>query len=141
LRKDLPKGTIRRVVFLDTYPFVDSAEKVQLSGEYLPEALEQSLIFEREILQVSGKVLHYDLQQPIGSRLVSAKLKGIEIKSDQLLTVSMATFLAEGGDLCTSLPKGKRLQTCGKISTEIIDYFKRQSPINLPNGNRQIAEN
>lgn len=140
LRKDLPKGTIRRVDLLDTYPFVDSVEKVQLSGQHLREALEQSLSFERGILQVSGIKVQYDLQHPIGSRLISVKHKGAEIKSDQLLTVSMATFLAEGGDLYTSLPKGKHLQTFGKISAEIIDYFKQHSPINMPAGNRQIAK-
>lgn len=108
-----------------------------LNGEQLREVLEQSLSFERGILQLSGMSLIYDLEKPIGSRIVSMQRNGQPIAATDEIMVSIATFLAQGGDLYTSFPNGEVLQTYGKVSDEIISYLQHTGPIKPPKGNRQ----
>jgi 2',3'-cyclic-nucleotide 2'-phosphodiesterase (5'-nucleotidase family) len=64
LRKDLPQGDIRLVDILDSYPFVDDVNVKEMSGSQIRRALEQSLTFERGMLQLSGLEMTYDLAQP-----------------------------------------------------------------------------
>jgi len=54
LRKDIPAGDVRVVDLLDTYPFVDDVIIKEMSGDQIRRALEQSLTFERGLLQLSG---------------------------------------------------------------------------------------
>ena len=139
LRKDLPEGPVRRVDILDTYPFVDSIVKLRLTGTQLREVMEQSLSLERGILQVSGLEVIYDLDQPVGARLVSLRRDGHEIGDEETLTTAIAGFLAEGGDLYATFPKTETIATFGKVSDELFDHFATSSPVNTPSRGRQRA--
>lgn len=138
LRKDLPEGDIRLVDILDSYPFVDAVHVKEMSGSQIRRALEQSLTFERGLLQVSGLQVRYDLDQPEYSRVVSVTRNGEPLMDDDLLTVAAPGFLAEGGDLYDSFPESEVLRTVGKVSDLIVAYFEGHDVVAIPERGRQF---
>ena len=124
LRKDLPEGDIRLVDILDAYPFVDSVDVIQVSGDKIRRALEQSLTFERGLLQLSGLELIYDLNRPNYSRIVSVKHAGRDLEDDAIYTVAAGSFLAEGGDMYDSFAGSEVVSSAGKVSDVIVAYFR-----------------
>ncbi len=137
LRKDLPQGDILLVDILDSYPFVDSVDMQEMSGDQIHRALEQSLTFERGLLQLSGLELIYDLNQPQYSRVVSVKHDGQDLEDDALYTVAAGSFLAEGGDLYDSFAESEVVLTSGKVSDVIVEYFQNHESIATPKRGRQ----
>lgn len=141
LRKDLPRGAIHRVDLLDAYPFVDPIIEMEMTGAQLREVLEQSLTLERGLLQVSGIELTYDLDRPERQRLVSLTYKGRPVVDDARLRVAVAGFLAEGGDLYSTFPQGRRIAEHGKVSDAIIAYFSKRDSVAVPSLGRQVPKN
>jgi 2',3'-cyclic-nucleotide 2'-phosphodiesterase (5'-nucleotidase family) len=88
LRKDLPQGDIRLVDILDTYPFVDDVTVKEMNGDQLRRALEQSLTFERGLLQLSGLEMTYDLRRPKYDRIVSLTHDGTTVRDDEVFTIA-----------------------------------------------------
>ena len=142
LRKDLPQGDIRLVDILDSYPFVDSVNVKEMSGERIRRALEQSLTFERGLLQLSGLEMTYDLNQPKYSRIVTLKHDGQDVEDDALYTVAGGGFLTEGGDLYDSFAESEVILSVGKVSDVIIEYFRNTESVATPTRGRQwqVAE-
>ncbi|MEE4161399.1 MAG: bifunctional UDP-sugar hydrolase/5'-nucleotidase [Woeseiaceae bacterium] len=138
LRKDLPGGEIRLVDLLDAYPFVDDVIVKEMSGAQIRRALEQSLTFERGLLQLAGLDITYDLSLPAGQRLVSVEHEGLPLADSDRLTVAAAAFLAEGGDLYTVMPEAKTLRNAGKVIDALIAYFARHEVLAVPPRGRQI---
>ena len=137
LRKDLPGGDVRRVDILDAYPFVDDLNLIEMSGQQIRRALEQSLTLERGLLQLSGLKMTYDLTRPAYSRIVTLERNGRPIGDSDRLTVAGPGFLTEGGDLYDSFPESEFIRSVGKVSEVIIDYFRNQRVVSLPQRGRQ----
>lgn len=137
LRKDLPQGDIRLVDILDAYPFVDSVIVKEMSGSRIRRALEQSLTFERGLLQLAGLEMTYDLDQPKYSRIVSLQRNGQDVADDDMFTVAAGGFLAEGGDLYDSFPESEAILDAGKVSDVIIEYFQEHELVAVPARGRQ----
>lgn len=138
LRKDLPGGDVRLVDILDSYPFVDDVNVKEMSGSQIRRALEQSLTFERGLLQLSGLEVHYDLDRPEYSRVLSLAKDGEAIADDDLFTVAAPGFLTEGGDLYDSFPESEVIRSVGKVSDVIIDYFRSNDLVAVPPRGRQF---
>lgn len=137
LRKDLPAGDVRLVDILDAYPFVDDVIVKEMSGARIRRALEQSLTFERGLLQLSGLELVYDLSRPEFERIVSLEYRGMPVADSDQFTVAAPGFLAEGGDLYDSFPESDALRSVGKVSDLVVDYFRREQQVAVPPGGRQ----
>lgn len=137
LRKDLPGGDVTLADILDTYPFVDEIVVLEMTGAQLQSALTQSLTLERGLLQVSGIEVVYDMTQPERQRLVSVSRDGRLVKPDDRLSVAVTGFLAEGGDLYDAFPEAKTLRTLGKFSDAVVDYFRSQDVVAVPERGRQ----
>lgn len=138
LRKDLPGGDVHLVDILDSYPFVDDVNVKEMSGSQIRRALEQSLTFERGLLQLSGLELTYDLEQPKYSRILTLEKNGQAIADDDLFTVAAPGFLTEGGDLYDSFPESEVIRSVGKVSDVIIDYFRGNDVVAVPSRGRQF---
>lgn len=138
LRKDIPAGEVRIVDLLDTYPFVDDVIIKKMNGNQIRRALEQSLTFERGLLQFSGLELTYDLRRPQGQRVVSLSHNGKPVTANDQFTVAAPGFLAEGGDLYDSFPESASIGNIGKVSDVIIRYFSEHEVIGVPKRGRQI---
>lgn len=143
LRKDFPGGDIRLVDILDSYPFVDDVNVIEMNGSQLRRALEQSLTLERGILQLSGLEMSYDLSRPKYNRIVTLQKDGQPIMDSDRLTVAAPGFLTEGGDLYDSFPKSEVIRSVGKVSDVVADYFRNRELVTVPNRGRQwdIAHN
>lgn len=137
LRKDLPEGDIRLVDILDSYPFVDAVNVKEMSGNQIRRALEQSLTFERGMLQLSGLQMTYDLSQPKYSRVVTLQRDGHAVTDDDRFTVAAPGFLTEGGDHFDSFPESDVIRSVGKVSDVIIDYFRNHEVVVVPERGRQ----
>lgn len=137
LRKDLPQGDVRRVDILDVYPFVDDVNVKEMSGSQIRRALEQSLTFERGMLQLSGLEMTYDLEQPKYSRIVSLQYNRRPVMDDNRFTVAAPGFLTEGGDLYDSFPESEVIRSVGKVSDVIIEYFRNHEQVAVPERGRQ----
>jgi 5'-nucleotidase/UDP-sugar diphosphatase len=137
LRKDLPAGEIELVDILDTYPFVDDVDVLEMTGDQIRRVLEQSLTLERGLLQVSGLEVVYDLSKPERHRLVSFRHGGQPIAPDAKLTVTVSGFLAEGGDLYDAFPEATTLRKLGKVSDIVVDYFRARDVVTVPPRGRQ----
>lgn len=138
LRKDLPAGAVRLVDLLDTYPFVDDVIVMEMSGEQIRRALEQSFTLERGLLQVSGLDVTYDTTQPEGQRLVSVEYKGVPVADDHVLTVAAPGFLAEGGDLYTVFAEADAIRNAGKVSDAAAAWFAGHEVVAVPSRGRQV---
>lgn len=137
LRKDLPQGDILLVDILDAYPFVDPVNVKEMSGDQIRRALEQSLTFERGMLQLSGLEVIYDLNQPKYQRIVSLKHNGQDVSDDALFSVAAPGFLTEGGDLYDSFPETEVLRDVGKVADVVVAYFQNRESVATPQRGRQ----
>jgi 5'-nucleotidase/UDP-sugar diphosphatase len=137
LRKDIGQGDVMLVDILDAYPFVDSVLVKELSGDQIRRALEQSLTFERGILQLSGLEMTYDLSQPNYSRIVTLTRHGETVTDDDRFTVAAGGFLAEGGDYFVSFAESEVVRDAGKVSDVFVAYFQSQDIVTVPPRGRQ----
>ena len=137
LRKDIPEGNVRIVDILDTYPFVDDVIIKQMNGDQVRRALEQSLTFERGLLQFSGLELTYDLQRPQMERIVSLSRAGKPVMPGDQFTIAAPGFLSEGGDLYSSFPESVAIGNIGKVSDVVIRYFRKHEVVKVPERGRQ----
>jgi 2',3'-cyclic-nucleotide 2'-phosphodiesterase (5'-nucleotidase family) len=140
LRKDLPGGVVRRVDILDTYPFVDDVIVKRLSGAQIRRLLEQSLTLERGLLQVAGLELRYDLDRPMGQRIVALTRNDQPLADSEQLLVAAPSFLAEGGDLYTAFAEAAPLRSVGQTSAIVMQYFKNRTVVPMPIGGRQRGD-
>ncbi|MGI9205954.1 MAG: bifunctional metallophosphatase/5'-nucleotidase [Woeseiaceae bacterium] len=138
LRKDLPAGDVRLVDILDSYPFVDDVNVKEMRGSQIRRAIEQSLTFERGLLQLSGLEVSYDLDRPKYSRILTLEKDGQAVADDDLFTVAAPGFLTEGGDLYDSFPESEVIQSVGKVSDVVIDYFRSNDVVAVPPRGRQF---
>jgi 2',3'-cyclic-nucleotide 2'-phosphodiesterase (5'-nucleotidase family) len=137
LRKDLPEGDVRLVDILDSYPFVDDVNVVEMTESQIRRALEQSLTFERGLLQLSGLEVTYDLDRPEYSRVLSLERDGEPVANGDRFTVAAPGFLTEGGDLYDSFPESEVIRSVGKVSDVVIDYFRAHEVVTVPQRGRQ----
>lgn len=137
LRKDIPAGDVLLVDLLDTYPFVDDVNVIEMSGAQIRRALEQSLTFERGLLQLSGLTITYDLNRPKYSRVVTLQRNGQAVADDDRFTVAASGFLTEGGDLYDSFPESPVIRSVGKVSDVVIQYFRDHELVTTPVRGRQ----
>ena len=138
LRKDILAGDVRLVDVLDAYPFVDDVNVKEMSGAQIRRAVEQSLTFERGLLQVSGLEVRYDLSKPEYSRIVSLERNGEPIDDGDRFTVAAPGFLTEGGDLYDSFPESPVIRSVGKVSDVIVNHFRDTERVRVPERGRQF---
>ena len=97
LRADLPKGDITVGNVQDAFPFYNTTVIQEMTTAQISEILEQGLTLLRGMIQVSGLVAHYDLNRPVGQRVLSLQIGGAPAKEGQVFKVASSSFLAEGG--------------------------------------------
>ncbi len=137
LRKDLPAGPIRRVDVLDVYPFIDHVLTMTLNGRQIRDLIEQSLTFERGLLEVSGMEVTYDLSKPEYSRVLTITKDGNPIEPDDEFTVGAPTIIANGADLFTTFTEVEKTGNAGLISEILLDYFSSRDMVRAPALGRQ----
>ena len=137
IRKDIPAGDVAVVDILDTNPFVDPSVVIEISGEQLIAAMEQSFSHLRGLMQVSGLEVIYDTSKPVGSRLVSLTHNGDEVRPEDTFSAAMAGIIALGGDHYDMFVGSKRLQDLPPLGELMIAYFRKTGHVPVPASGRQ----
>lgn len=139
LRIDLPQGEINVGHIYELLPFGNTIVKGELTGKQITAILEQSLTFEKGMLQNSGLRVEYDAEQPKYQRVVSVTLAdGTPLKMDQKYTVATNNFLAEGGDGFKTFTEAEFKETYIKVRDVLIDHLRQLEEINVQPAKRAV---
>ncbi len=133
IRADLDVGAITVEEIVNIYPFIDELITVEIDGKALKELLEYSASLTYGLVQFSGLDLQYDFKQPIGQRILKARVNGKKIKDKRRYSVAASAFVAGGGDGFSMLKNGKVLAKSDKKFIDfLLDYIKKEKAILLP---------
>lgn len=136
IRNDAPPGPLTFRDVQSITPFGNTIVLLDLTGEQILEALENSVSnvegTQGRYLQVSGLEYAYDLTQPPGSRVIpgSVLVGGEPLNPTRVYKVATLNFLAAGGDrydvftralnvLDTTFPQDAALSECIKEDQQI----------------------
>jgi len=137
IRADLPAGDVTREDLLDAFPFIDFVVTLRMTGEQILDVLEQSFSLERGVLQVSGMTVTYDLDRPIGERVVKAKISDAVLEPDATYTVTTFDFLASGADLYSGFLEAETIDADGPEFAELlVARFATGIAVAAPEGGR-----
>ncbi|HEV8584072.1 MAG TPA: bifunctional UDP-sugar hydrolase/5'-nucleotidase [Methylomirabilota bacterium] len=132
----IPAGPLTKRDVLGLLPFTNVVMKVEVEGERLREALEQSVSrVEREgggFLQVSGVRLTFDRRRPAGRRLLGIEVAGAPLDPAKTYTVAVVDWIARGGDGVTAFREGRVLvdDTSGpQLSDVLMDAITARGTI------------
>ncbi len=132
----IPAGPLTKRDVLGLLPFTNVVMKVEVEGERLREALEQSVSrVEREgggFLQVSGLRMAFDRRRPAGRRLLGVEVGGAPLDPAKTYTVAVVDWIARGGDGVTAFREGRVLvdETSGpQLSDVLLDAITARGTI------------
>jgi len=137
IRADLPAGEVTREDLLDAFPFIDFVATLRMTGAQILGVLEQSFSLERGVLQVSGMTVRYDLDRPVGDRVVAVEIGGEPLGPDRTYTVTTFDFLASGADLYTGFLDAEVVDAQGpEFADLLVERFATGEPVAAPEGGR-----
>ncbi|KAJ8687354.1 hypothetical protein QAD02_023148 [Eretmocerus hayati] len=145
IRSDIPPGNITYGDVVVTQPFENTWDAVELRGDDLKTALEESVkrSLRKDIfvgsgfLQWSGIRVTYNLSNPFNSRVVNMKVRCQKCSSPrfedldvtQWYRIIVPSFILSGGDNMTTIKTKHRNHEPGSLDTpQIIDFLKSISP-------------
>lgn len=138
LRADLPEGALDRGHVLDAFPFLNEAVTVEMDGAALRGVLEQGFSLQAGMIQGSGLRATYDLQRPIGARLISLEIAGRPVEDAKIYRVATNSFLAEGADGFSEFKRGKVIARDQLLSDVLSDYIRTAQTIAPPTPGRLV---
>jgi 5'-nucleotidase/UDP-sugar diphosphatase len=132
-----PAGSpVTRREVLAELPFGNQLVVVAVKGSDLREAIENGLSRLPDIAgrfpQVSGMRVEYDVQRPVGSRVVSMEVGGAPLDPDRTYKVATNDFMARGGDGYTALAHNKPAvppDDSPRLSNEVMVYLREQGGV------------
>ena len=140
IRRDIDAGEVTVQELLDAWPFLDDVVAVKISGAKLLGVIEQGLSLERGIMQVSGMVVHYDPDAPVGARILSATVNGKALDEKAMYTVSTGSFVTNGGDLYTHFIGSEIVYRGRDFATVLTEYFRKHDVVEVPERGRLIVK-
>ena len=140
IRADLPSGDITRENLLDAFPFIDFVTTLRMTGDQILDVLEQSLSLERGVLQVSGMTVTYDLDRPVGERVVGVVIGDKPLDGGATYSVTTLDFLASGADLYSGFLDAEVIIAQGPEFAALLEaHFATGDPVAAPKGGRLIS--
>ncbi|MFC1706956.1 bifunctional metallophosphatase/5'-nucleotidase, partial [Planctomycetota bacterium] len=137
IRADVDAGPISVREMFQVSPFGNTIVTMTLSGREIRESLEIMLSAEQLALEVSGLWLRYDLDRPIGERVVELKVAGRPVKDDDSFKVATNSFLAQGGDGHRPLAGTRdRMDTGLDVFDLQVEDVKRRGKLTVSKGHR-----
>ena len=108
IRADIAAGEVTWGELFTVQPFGNSLVKITLTGQQIYTLLEQQWAGQPypRILKTSGLSYTWDAAAPAGSRIVSIHRNGIPIDPAASYTVTVNSFIADGGDNFSMLREG-----------------------------------
>lgn len=153
IRASIAKGDITMGEIRTVLPFDNTLVAIQLTGQELYEALENSVSEypkqDGRFLQVSGITFKFDPEQPAGQRVWHVEVLNTEgtyepLQLDQMYTVATNSFTAKGGDFYDSLKRAYedgRMENIDIPDYEVFsEYIQEFSPVSPEVEGRIIME-
>jgi 5'-nucleotidase len=108
IRTDIHAGEVTWGELFAVQPFNNYLVKMELTGQRIYDVLNQQWAGQTtpRVLQVSGLTYTWDSLRPAGDRIVEVRKEGAPIDKTAVYTVTVNSFLAEGGDNFTVLRDG-----------------------------------
>ena len=111
-------------------PFKNSLVKMELTGQQIYDLLNQQFApyqTHDRILQISGLSYTWDASRPDNDRIVEIRQGGTAIDRTATYTVTVNSFLAEGGDKFSVLTKGTN-RVMGPVDMEALVAYVKKLP-------------
>jgi len=112
LRADVnpnPDGSVTFGSVFAAQPFSNQLVVKSFTGQQLRAVLEQQFInanWTRVLSPSEGFRFSYDMNLPVGQRILAMSLNGVPIRDDQKYRVAISDFLSTGGDLFSVFVSG-----------------------------------
>ncbi len=138
IRTDISAGEVTWGDLYSVQPFNNNLVKMELSGQQIYELLNQQIFpiqtsptqIYRGMLQVSGLTYTWDANLPEGKRIVGVYKDGKPIDKAKPYTITVTSFLAEGGDEFSVFKQGKN-KTAGPGDLEALITYIQGLPESL----------
>ncbi|KAJ8023886.1 5'-nucleotidase [Holothuria leucospilota] len=144
IRTTVDQGDITVSNIISVLPFQGTFDLFDLEGRYLLQALENSVSFYNassrtgRFLQFSGLIVTYNVNRPVGDRVVSVEVRCAEcavpdyepLVLNKTYRIVAASFIVEGGDGYTAISENLQNHQTGNLDTgAVADYIQKYSPI------------
>lgn len=127
IRADLEQGEVTWGELYTVQPFNNELVKMTLTGEQIRKLLNQQWQKDKtRMLQISGLTYTWNSSQQIGEKVVNIYLPNGSLLDPQAnYTVTVNSFLANGGDLFTTLLEGTKKEIGPLDIDALVDYIKK----------------
>jgi 5'-nucleotidase len=126
IRADIAAGEVTWGELFTVQPFGNSLVKMDLTGQQVFDLLNQQWAGQpfARILKTSGLTYLWDNARPVGDRIVEVYRNGAPLDKSATYTVTVNSFLADGGDNFTVLKSGTN-RVGGPVDLDaLIAYLK-----------------
>ncbi len=144
LRADIVPDAQGNVTFGSAFvaqPFGNPLVTMTLTGRQIRAALEQQFTnpnWIRILSPSAGFRFSYDMNRPVGQRIVATTLNGAAIEDNATYRVAMSEFLSNGGDLFDTFKSGTD-KAVGPVDIDaLIAWLSKGGPTPLPALDRVI---
>ncbi|MFW5630344.1 MAG: 5'-nucleotidase C-terminal domain-containing protein [Acetivibrio ethanolgignens] len=129
IRASIKAGNITKLDMATVFPFGNTVEVREMTGEAILKALEHSVSVYPDanggFLQVSGITFKFNPEKEAGSRVVSVKINGKDLSLTKKYTVAMNNFTAAGGDGYEMFVGTKKVAELGTLEEVLVQYFQK----------------
>jgi 5'-nucleotidase len=127
IRADLPAGEVTWGELYTVQPFNNYLVKMELTGQQIYDLLNQQFPTgptQHRILQVAGLSYTWDNKVPPPGRVTEVRQNGQPIDKAAMYTVTVNSFLAEGGDKFSVFKLGVNRTTGPTDLKALVDYLQ-----------------
>ena len=128
IRADIAAGEVTWGELFTVQPFKNTLIKMELTGQQIYDLLNQQFApyqTHDRLLQVSGLSYTWNGSRPDNDRIIEVRQGGAAIDRAATYTVTVNSFLAEGGDKFSVFTQGKN-QVAGPLDLEaLVAYVKK----------------
>ena len=127
IRSDIAAGAVTCGELYLVQPFNNHLVRMELTGQQIYDLLNQQFPPTQtspRMLQVSGLTYTWDTKLPAGHRIVEVRQDGQPINKTATYTVTVNSFLAEGGDRFSVFTQGTNRVKGSKDLLALISYIK-----------------
>ena len=129
IRANIEQGEVTWGELYNVQPFGNQLVKMTMTGGQIRKLLNQQWQSNQtRMLQISGLTYTWDASKPIGEKVVDIYLPdGTKLDPNSEYTVTVNSFLADGGDNFTVFTEGKNREV-GPVDLDALIHYIQQLP-------------
>jgi 2',3'-cyclic-nucleotide 2'-phosphodiesterase (5'-nucleotidase family) len=134
VRDELQKGPITYRDVFQVMPFENQIITFTASGEFLKRIIEMRVSGTRHGLRIAGGTVVYSRERDDYDRITKLEIGGKPWRADATYEVATTDFLMQGNaglTMLTKVPEEKITRYEKELRDAIVDYIRRNSPIDI----------